>query len=45
MSAKTLYDKLWDSHVVRQEADGTALIYTSTVIWCMKSPARRPSRG
>ena len=27
MRAKTLYDKLWDSHVVRQEADGTALIY------------------
>ncbi|MDD5179716.1 MAG: 3-isopropylmalate dehydratase large subunit [Gallionellaceae bacterium] len=27
MSAKTLYDKLWDSHVVRQEADGTAQIY------------------
>jgi len=27
MSAKTLYDKLWDSHVVRQEDDGTALIY------------------
>ncbi len=27
MSAKTLYDKLFDSHVVRQEADGTALIY------------------
>lgn len=27
MSAKTLYDKLWDAHVVRQEADGTALIY------------------
>lgn len=25
--AKTLYDKLWDSHVVRQEEDGTALIY------------------
>ena len=24
---KTLYDKLWNSHVVRQEADGTALIY------------------
>ncbi|MCX7898035.1 MAG: 3-isopropylmalate dehydratase large subunit [Rhodocyclaceae bacterium] len=24
---KTLYDKLWDSHVVRTEADGTALIY------------------
>ncbi|MES1982238.1 MAG: 3-isopropylmalate dehydratase large subunit [Pseudomonadota bacterium] len=27
MSGQTLYDKLWDSHVVRQEADGTALIY------------------
>ncbi|MBI4809006.1 MAG: 3-isopropylmalate dehydratase large subunit [Nitrosomonadales bacterium] len=27
MSEKTLYDKLWDSHVVRQDANGTALIY------------------
>jgi 3-isopropylmalate/(R)-2-methylmalate dehydratase large subunit len=27
MKAQTLYDKLWDTHVVRQEADGTALIY------------------
>lgn len=27
MSAKTLYDKLWDAHLVRQEDDGTALIY------------------
>src|SRR5262245_18196193 len=25
--AKTLYDKLWDSHVVHVEADGTALLY------------------
>ena len=25
--AQTLYDKLWDSHVVRSEPDGTALIY------------------
>ena len=24
---KTLYDKLWESHVVHQEDDGTALIY------------------
>ena len=24
---KTLYDKLWDSHVVRTEDDGTSLIY------------------
>ncbi|WP_028486907.1 3-isopropylmalate dehydratase large subunit [Thiomicrorhabdus chilensis] len=27
MPGKTLYDKLWDAHVVRQEEDGTALIY------------------
>ncbi len=25
--AKTLYDKLWDDHVVRTEEDGTALLY------------------
>jgi 3-isopropylmalate/(R)-2-methylmalate dehydratase large subunit len=25
--ARTLYDKLFDSHVVREEADGTALVY------------------
>ena len=25
--ARTLYAKLWDSHVVREDADGTALIY------------------
>jgi 3-isopropylmalate/(R)-2-methylmalate dehydratase large subunit len=27
MNQQTLYDKLWASHLVRQEADGTALIY------------------
>jgi 3-isopropylmalate/(R)-2-methylmalate dehydratase large subunit len=27
MAGKTLYDKLWDSHVVREEDDGTCLIY------------------
>jgi 3-isopropylmalate/(R)-2-methylmalate dehydratase large subunit len=27
MKAQTLYEKLWTSHLVRQEADGTALIY------------------
>jgi len=27
MLARTLYDKLWDSHVVRTETDGTALLY------------------
>ncbi|MDB5865462.1 MAG: leuC [Betaproteobacteria bacterium] len=25
--ARTLYDKLWDGHVVREEQDGTALLY------------------
>jgi 3-isopropylmalate/(R)-2-methylmalate dehydratase large subunit len=27
MTAKTLYDKLWDDHVVRYDQDGTALLY------------------
>jgi 3-isopropylmalate/(R)-2-methylmalate dehydratase large subunit len=27
MIPRTLYDKLWDAHVVHQEADGTALLY------------------
>ncbi len=27
MAAKTLYDKLWDAHVVHTDADGTALLY------------------
>ena len=27
MTGKTLYDKLWDAHVVRRNDDGTSLIY------------------
>ena len=27
MTGKTLYDKIWDSHLVNQREDGTALIY------------------
>ncbi len=27
MKGKTLYDKIWDSHLVKQQEDGTALIY------------------
>src|ERR1041385_4499268 len=27
MAAQTLYDKLWERHLVHQEQDGTALIY------------------
>jgi 3-isopropylmalate/(R)-2-methylmalate dehydratase large subunit len=27
MAAKTLYDKLWDDHIVHQDEDGTTLLY------------------
>jgi len=27
MTGKTLYDKIWDAHVVHQQDDGTALLY------------------
>jgi 3-isopropylmalate/(R)-2-methylmalate dehydratase large subunit len=27
MAGKTLYDKLWQSHLVREESDGTCLLY------------------
>ena len=27
MPARTLYDKLWDEHVVHTEEDGTAVLY------------------
>ena len=27
MTAKTLYDKIWDAHVVDQQPDGTCLLY------------------
>ncbi|HEX2237284.1 MAG TPA: aconitase family protein, partial [Gammaproteobacteria bacterium] len=27
MTGKTLYDKLWDAHVVRIDESGTALLY------------------
>ena len=27
MAGRTLYDKLWDSHLVTQRDDGSALIY------------------
>src|SRR5512145_609550 len=27
MAGQTLFDKIWDSHVVRAEADGTTLLY------------------
>ena len=27
MSARTLYDKIWDDHLVDQQADGTCLLY------------------
>jgi 3-isopropylmalate/(R)-2-methylmalate dehydratase large subunit len=27
MAARTLYEKLWDSHLVREDSDGTGLLY------------------
>lgn len=27
MKPQTLYDKLWNSHIVREEEDGTVLLY------------------
>ncbi|HSN03968.1 MAG TPA: 3-isopropylmalate dehydratase large subunit [Nitrospira sp.] len=27
MAGKTLFDKIWDSHIVREETDGTTLLY------------------
>ena len=27
MAGKTLYDKIWDAHVVHSEPDGTTLLY------------------
>ncbi len=27
MAGRTLYDKIWDAHVVRSEPDGTTLLY------------------
>ena len=27
MAAKTMFEKIWQSHVVRTEPDGTALLY------------------
>ena len=55
MSGKTLYDKLWDSHVVREEDGGTSLIYidrhlihevTSPQAFAgLKESGRLPRRG
>ncbi|HEV7784297.1 MAG TPA: hypothetical protein VGQ28_03105, partial [Thermoanaerobaculia bacterium] len=27
MAGKTLYDKIWDQHIVAQEAGGEAILY------------------
>ncbi len=55
MSGKTLYDKLWDAHVVRAESDGTTLLYIDRhLVHEVTSPqafeglrlaGRRPWRG
>ena len=38
MAGKTLYDKLWENHVVHQEADGTALHIDRHLIHEVTSP-------
>src|SRR5690625_7790638 len=55
MQPKTLYDKLWDSHVVQERDDGSALIYIDRhIIHEVTSPqafeglrlaGRKPWRG
>jgi len=40
MAAKTMFEKIWESHVVRTEPDGTPSCMW-TVIWSMKSLHRR----
>ena len=45
---KTLYDKLWDSHVIYVEADGTTLLYVDRQLLHEVTSApgvRRPSRS
>ena len=32
MAGKTLYDKLWDDHVVRTDAHGSTLLYIDRVL-------------
>jgi hypothetical protein len=34
MTARTLYDKLWDDHVVHTEEDPSP--FTSTATWCTR---------
>ncbi len=39
MSSRTLYDKLWDEHVVRADGDGTALLWIDRhLVYEMTSP-------
>ena len=42
--ARTLYDKIWDEHVVHTEDDGTSVLYIDRHL-CTKSPARKHLRA
>ncbi len=35
MTGRTLYDKLWDAHVVHTEEDGTSVLYID-LTWCTR---------
>ena len=39
----TLYDKIWDAHLVDEREDGTCLLYIDRHL-IHESPARRPLR-
>ena len=43
--AKTLYDKIWDAHLVDATAGRDPRASISTAIWSMKSPAPRPLKA
>jgi 3-isopropylmalate/(R)-2-methylmalate dehydratase large subunit len=44
--AQTLYDKLWNAHVVHQESDGTCLLYIDRhLVHEVTSPQAFASRG
>ncbi|MDR6354103.1 hypothetical protein Q3H58_000774 [Pseudomonas psychrotolerans] len=48
MAGKTLYDKLWDMHLVKQRDDGSALLYIDRHIIhevTLAPGLRRPASG
>ena len=42
---RTIIEKIWDAHVVSEQAGAPAFCSISICIWCMRSPRRRLSRA